>query len=95
MATLSETDRQKIWRGLMRYWSSIFESTSGFDKDDLQDAVDATDNWIDSNQASFNNALPNPAKSNLTQAQKTLLFCIVALARVSIDFLRKVLCEVE
>lgn len=95
MATLTEADRQKIWRGLMRYWSSDWTLMSGFNKSELRDAVNATDDWIESNQASFNNALPEPAKSNLTQPQKTLLFCVVALARVSIPFLRKVLGEVD
>jgi hypothetical protein len=95
MATLSEGDRQRIWRGLMRYWSNEREPTSGFGKDDLKDAVDATDDWIDANQGSFNNALPVLVRTNLTQAQKTLLFCVVALARVSIVFLRRVVGEVD
>lgn len=95
MATLSEQDRQRIWRGLMRYWSNLRVPISSLNKNELRNAVDATDNWIESNQGSFNNALPEPAKSNLSQAQKTLLFCVVALARISIPFLRKVLGEVD
>ena len=95
MATLTEEERKKIWRGLMRYWSSDWTLMSGFNKSELMDAVDATDDWIDSNQVSFNTALPEPAKSNLSQAQKTLMFCAVALARISIPFLRKVFGEVD
>ena len=45
-------------------------------------AVDATDTWIDDSQGSYNNALPQPARSELTAIQKTLLFCAVALMRV-------------
>lgn len=61
---------------------------------DWRDAVDATDTWIDDNQASYNSALPEAARTALTQSQKTLLFCSVAMARVSIDFLRRVFGEV-
>ena len=95
MATLSETNRLKVWRGLMRWWSAAREETPGISKHELKDAVDATDDWIESNQAGFNNALPEPVKSNLSQAQKTLIFCAVAIARVSIEFLRKILGEVN
>ena len=82
MATLSETDRRRIWRGLMRYWSRVREPTV-VSKGELQAAVDATDAWIDANQGSYNQALPVAARDGLSAAQKTLLFCCVALMRVS------------
>jgi hypothetical protein len=85
MAVLSETDRQKVWRGLMRYWSQQQE-TLGLNKADLRAAVDATDDWIDANQGAFNSALPAAAQSNLTAAQKTMLFMTVALLRMDADF---------
>jgi hypothetical protein len=95
MATLPDVDRQRIHRGLMRYWSGIFEELGNVSKTELKAAVDTTDQWIEDNQTSFNNALPNPFKTQATQAQKTLLFCAVALMRVSGDFLRRVLGEVD
>ncbi len=82
---LSEIDRAQVWRGLMRFWSRRAEALS-VNKADLQAAVDATDTWIENNQVSFNTALPAAAKNNLTQSQKTLLFCAVAARRVSLDF---------
>lgn len=94
MAALSTTDRQRISRGLQRYWSRLFEEVDILDADVLA-AVDATDDYIDSIQANYNNSLPTAAKNNLTTAQKTLLFCAVALARVSIPFLRSVFGEVD
>jgi len=94
MAELSTADRLRIWRGLMRLWSAEW-SEMGLSKSDLQAAVSATDTWIDSAQSSYNSALPSAAQSGLTAAQKTLLFCAVALARVSIAFLRRVLGEVD
>lgn len=65
MAILSETDRARIWRGLMRYWSGLREGID-LTKPDLRSAVDATDTWINNNQASFNSSLPASAQSNLT-----------------------------
>lgn len=92
MAALSEADRLRIWRGIMRYWSEIWEATD-ISGPDLKAAVNATDQWIDDNQTSFNQALPSAAQTGLTQAQKVLLFCGVALARVSIEFLKRVFPE--
>jgi len=89
MATLSTEDRQKITRGLMSYWSSIWEVTD-ISMQDLQLAINATDNWIEAEQSEFNLSLPPAAQSGLTVAQKTLMFCAVALARVSIPFLRRI-----
>lgn len=94
MAQLSAADRQRVWRGMMRYWSGLSEAVD-LSKSDLQAAVNATDTWIDDNQVSFNTALPQAAKDNLTPVQKTLLFCAVALARVDISTLRKVFGEVN
>ena len=88
MAELSTEDREKVTRGLMSYWSSLWELT-GVSVQDLYAAVCATDTWIEDNQVSYNNALPAEAQSGLTIAQKTLLFCAVSLARVSIAFLRR------
>lgn len=91
MATLDEADRQRVWRGAMRYlpfgWSGL--------KADLRAAVDATDNWIDGNQASYNSALPQPFRGAASDVQKTILFCAVALARVGIGALRRMFGEVD
>ena len=94
MATLPTEDRERIARGIMRYWSRDREPVA-LTKDDLQSAINATDGWIDDNQASYNTALPAAAQAGLTSAQKTLLFCVVALARVSIDMLRRVVGGVD
>lgn len=90
MAELSTEDRKRIWRGLMRYWSNLWTELA-LSKDDLQAAVNATDTWIEDNQVSFNQALPQAARDNLSLAQKTLLFCAVAAMRVSPAFCRALL----
>ncbi len=47
-------------------------------RQDIRAAIDAVDQWIDDNQASFNAALPEAARTNLTAAQKArLLFYVV------------------
>jgi len=78
MAVLSSADRARIWRGLMRYWSTQ-GTTVDEDKEALFVLVGDTDTWIDDNQAGYNAAL---TENSLTAAQKTLLFCAVALMRV-------------
>lgn len=65
----------------MRYWSNLRETVAVLNPD-LLEAVTATDTWIDNNAANYNSALPATARANLTAAQKTLLFCAVALMRV-------------
>ena len=91
---LTTEDRQKVSNGLQRAWSQTWEAV-GISSDELLAAVVATDTWIENNQTSYNTALPDAARTNLTATQKTVLFCAVALARVSIAFLRRVFGEVD
>lgn len=94
MPVLDEASRQQVWRGLMRYASNLNQQVD-LDNADFRAAIDATDDWIDTNQAAFNSALPSAAQTNLTAAQKTLLFCSVAARRVSPAFARSLLGEVD
>jgi hypothetical protein len=93
MAALPDADRQRVWRGLMRF--AGFGTPPNVLKADLKAAVDATDDWIEANQAAFNTALPAAFRTNATTAQKTILFCAVALMRVSQSFLMSVLGQVD
>lgn len=56
----------------------------GITKAELRSAVNATDDWIDTNQTSFNNALPANVRTSLNLSQKTLLFCFVAMRRAGL-----------
>jgi len=94
MAVLPDVDRKRVWRGLSRWWSNVREPFA-LTKVDLQAAIAATDTWIDNNQASFNSALPVAARNNMTQTQKTLLFCAVALMRQGIGYLKFIFGEVD
>jgi hypothetical protein len=94
MAALSTTIRQQIWRGLMRYWSAQLEAV-GVNKTALQAAVNAADDWIDTNSASYNSALPIAFRTNVTAAQKALLLSAVCLARFNVPVLRRMLGEID
>lgn len=75
---LDLTSRFRVWAHAMRN-----SNWTGVTKAELRAAVDATDQWIDDNQASYNTALPQPFRSQATLVQKTLLFCFVAMRRAN------------
>jgi hypothetical protein len=81
MAVLDAANRLRAANQWMR---DQVETLAGVTKVDLRAAVDATDAWIDGQQANFNAALPAAARNNLTLVQKTLLFCYVAMRRAGI-----------
>lgn len=83
MTVLADEDRRRVWAHLMRSWTSTLGSIP-VTKIDLRAAVDATDTWIDTNQAAFNAALPQPFRGAATTPQKTLLFCYVAMRRAGL-----------
>jgi hypothetical protein len=82
MANLTDDDRKEVWREFMRQVSSEKESLAvTLNKQDLRAAVDAADTWVSDNAASFNSALPQPARASLTTAQKARLNSLIVLKR--------------
>ena len=79
MAVLADEDRRRVWAHFMRTVANIPVT-----KPDLRAAVDATDAWLDANQASYNTALPLPYRTSAGPVQKTLLLCYVAMRRAGI-----------
>jgi len=79
MAVLPDAQR-KAARSLFVYGPGATHEID-LSKMDLRAAIDATDEWINDNSASFNTALPEPAKSNLTAAQKARLLMVVIQKR--------------
>jgi hypothetical protein len=53
----------------------------GIGRDGILAAFTATDQWVDDNQASFNAALPEPAKSLMSSRQKVRMFMWVVKKR--------------
>lgn len=83
MALLDSANRLQVFALIMRHWSDLREACS-FTKAELSAAVDATDQWIEDNSASFNTALPLAFRTKATALQKTILFCKVALRRAGL-----------
>ena len=80
MAALDATNRLRTWAQAMRDWPTNI-GWPAVTKPELRAAVDATDDWIEANQAGFNAALPQPFRGAATVPQKTFLFCYVAMRR--------------
>ena len=95
MATLSTQDRTRLWRGFMRYISRKRETLDGMLKPDLQDAVNAADDWADAAAGSFNSALPDAFRTNATASQKALLLAIVVLMRYDVETVRNMLGDID
>jgi len=91
---LTTENRQKVATGLMRYWSTYWEAIP-CSSDDVLSVVVATDNFQEGIQGDYNSILPEPFRASATVAQKTFVFCAVALARVSLAFARRILGEVD
>ena len=86
MAVLTDQNRKELWAEYMSDASALFESIgTTMLKADLRAIVDATDQWISDNKVSFNNALPNPGKTQLTSRQKTKIFMMVAAKRWEVE----------
>lgn len=95
MAKLDSLTYRRISTGLQRS-PQLFGSAPNVLKADLLEAIENTDTWIENNTSSYNNALPLKFKNNATLGQKTVLFCIVALARTgNIALLKALLGEVD
>ncbi len=84
MAVLTEGDRRAIWARFMRDASSR-RDTIALLKPDLRAAVNAADDWVDANAASFNAALPEPAKTSLTAKQKSELLVFIVRRRWELE----------
>jgi hypothetical protein len=71
MAVLTTEQRREIWAKVQQDLSASHEPIGAISKSDLRDALDAVDVWVSTSAASFNSALPEPAKSVLTPLQKS------------------------
>lgn len=82
-AVLTGAQRQEVHEEIMRELSQLRSSLAVTDPE-LKAAVDATDTWIESNQAGYNAALPEPFRSAASTKQKAGLFMWVASKRFGI-----------
>ena len=80
MAVLLDADRVECWAGWMREVSANHEAC-GITKADLRAAINAADDWINTNAAAYNLALPLAARTSLTASQKARLLVLVLSKR--------------
>jgi hypothetical protein len=81
MAVLDSTTRAAVSAELLADISSAREGLGALTKADFRAAVDAADDWANTNATSFNTALPQPARGALTAAQKARLLEYVVRKR--------------
>ncbi len=80
MADLSENARKGVHAEIMQEMSHGNEAC-GITKAELRAAVDGIDDWVNDNAASLNSAIPQPARGQLTSAQKARITARVMLRR--------------
>ena len=79
MAIMLNADREACWTDYMR--TIPVTETFTISKVDLRAAINAIDVWVDDNAGAFNSIIPQPARSNLTAAQKARLLLWVIRQR--------------
>ena len=85
MAALSTVLRDELERDSQRHLPR--DSGTGFAAlatQDLRAAINAIDDWADSNASAFNLAIPQPARGALNLKQKTYLLAYVIFKRAGI-----------
>lgn len=82
MAVLSNADRIAVWEQWMRENKEAI--TGVLDRNQLKAAIDAADTWANDNASSYNSALPLPARTVLTSAQKAAILMFVIAKRHSV-----------
>lgn len=53
----------------------------GVNKTQLAEVVAAVDQWVEDNTTSYNNAIPQPQRGNMSATHKTLVLCYVVMKR--------------
>lgn len=81
MAVLSDNDRAAVSAELQVDLSAVREALGALTKAEFRAAVNAADQWANDNAAAYNAALPLPARTVLTAAQKARLLMYVIRKR--------------
>ncbi len=83
MAVLSQADREAAWAEFMQNESQDRQPMALI-KADLRAAFEAADDWAEANSASFNAAIPLPARNALSPRQKAKLLAMVLQRRYGV-----------
>lgn len=82
MTVLSDPDRAQLHADFMRVAENILALT--ITKAELRSALNAADDWADTNASAFNLAIPQPARGVMSSRQKTLLLSYIILKRAKL-----------
>jgi len=85
MAVLNETERRRAWSEHMYDGAISNGSLGSLLKTDLRAAIDAMDDFLDTNASAINNAIPQPARGALSNKQKALLLMYVVARRYNVE----------
>jgi hypothetical protein len=77
---LTEQERFEVWADLMR--RRVFPP--GLLKSEIRAALNAADDWVDANAASYNTALPQPYRGAADPDQKAILLALICLKRAGV-----------
>lgn len=81
---LTTEQKADVARHFARDYFVKLAKRANFSHDDLHAAAGASDDFIETIQATYNAALPLPFRSDATTPEKTLMFCYVALKRAGL-----------
>lgn len=81
MALLSQVSRDEVFAEIMR---DARLQPGTLLKAAFSDAVNAVDQWVEDNSASYNSAIPQPARGGLTTKQKAGLLMLVVAKRYKV-----------
>lgn len=81
MAVLGDNDRAAVNKEFQALCSELRDVFGAVTKAQVRAFIDAVDQWADDNAASFNAAIPQPARAQLTARQKALGFRLVVKRR--------------
>lgn len=81
MAIMTDNDRIAAWAEYVQNLAAEMDMSTGALLTEVRGAIDAADQWVDDNQVSFNNALPEPFRTWATSRQKAQLLMLVVLRR--------------
>ena len=81
MAVLTDEQRAEEWAAFMADISSAQEAFGALTKADIRAAVNALDDFMVASAVAVNNAIPQPARSELTTPQKARLLMRVVARR--------------
>ena len=85
MAASSEENLKRVWRGFMRWLNNQYRDGSqpGYlqpSKIEWYNAIVAADAWADGAAAGYNQALPNPVRTQApTQIKVFILICVLVV----------------